>query len=61
MENDKNKFANGSAHTRDIPLDVVRSGLPGQMTVDLKNDQDDIFEDSKIVFPQRSYILKIIL
>jgi NADH-quinone oxidoreductase subunit D len=34
---------------KDIPLDVLRSGVPGQLDVQLKKDQDDLFEDSKIL------------
>jgi NADH-quinone oxidoreductase subunit D len=32
----------------DIPLDVARSGMPGQLNIELRKDSDDIFEDSKM-------------
>ena len=32
----------------DIPLDIARSGMPGQLNIDLRKDSDDIFEDSKM-------------
>ncbi len=34
---------------RDIPLDILRTGVPGHLDVALKKDQDDLFEDSKVI------------
>ena len=41
-DSENKKFIN------DVPLDIARFGLPGQYNISVKQDSDDIFEDSKV-------------
>ena len=38
-----------SKFQNDIPLDIVRWGVPGKIDVSIKKDSDDLFEDSKML------------